>query len=77
MEKKKVDLLVRGSVVCKYISGGGIFQSPESDLDKYFDCDEAIQVTGDINTEHLDGSNRVVVVCGSVVALGEGGGDGE
>lgn len=76
MGKIKVDLIIKGSLICKYISGGGIFQSSESDLDKYFDCEGAIQIDGDVDTERLDSHNRKVVVCGSVVALGEGGGDG-
>lgn len=75
MEKIKVDLIIKGSLVCKYISGGGIFQSPESDLNKYFDCEGAIQIDGDVNTERLDSHNRNIVVCGEVVALEEGGND--
>lgn len=75
MEKIKVDILIRGNLICKeLLTGGKIYSSKNECLDEYFDIHDSVVITGDVVVDRFYSKEYTVVVAGSIVA--KGGSDG-
>lgn len=69
MEKIKVDLLIKGNLICeKMLTGGGVY--PSADLERYFDVSDAVTIDGDLVVQSFDSKEHTVAVCGFTVVKG-------
>lgn len=71
MEKMKVDILIKGNLVCKdCLRGGKLYPCQNSELNHWFDIRDALVIDGDVIVSNFDSKDYVVVVVGSVAAKG-------
>ena len=77
MEKIKVDVLIKGNLICKQISGGGgkIYPCKSEKLDEWFDYEKALVIDGDVVVNSFNSMEYVVVVTGAAAVGGEKYGD--
>lgn len=76
MEKIKVDVLIKGNLICKQISGGGqIYPCKSEKLDEWFDYEKALVIDGDVVVNSFNSMYYVVVVTGAAAVGGEKYGD--
>lgn len=71
MEKIKVDVLIKGNLICKQISGGGkIYPCKNEKLDEWFDYEKALVIDGDVVVNSFNSMEYVVVVTGAAAVGG-------
>lgn len=75
MEKIKVDVLIKGNLICKQISGGQIYPCKSEKLDEWFDYEKALVIDGDVIVNSFNSMEYVVVVTGAAAVGGEKYGD--
>lgn len=72
MEKQKVDVLIKGNLICKQIlrGGGKIYSCKSEKLDEWFDYEKALVIDGDVVVDSFNSKEYTVVVTGAVAAKG-------
>lgn len=72
MEKLKVDVLIKGDLICKQIltGGGEIYPCKIEKLNEWFDYDSALVIDGDIVVDNFNSMDYTVVVTGALAAKG-------
>lgn len=71
MEKIKVDVLIKGSLICKQIlRGGKIYPCKSEKLDEWFDYEKALVIDGDVIVDSFNSMEYVVVITGAAAAKG-------
>lgn len=72
MEKIKVDVLIKGSLICKQIlrGGGKIYPCKSEKLDEWFDYEKALVIDGDVVVNSFNSMEYVVVVTGAAAVGG-------
>lgn len=75
MEKIRVDILIKGDLICKQIlRGGKIYPCKSEKLDEWFDYEKALVIDGDVVVNSFNSMEYVVVVTGAAAV--EGGDNG-
>ena len=73
MEKEKVDMLIRGNLICENkLNGGGVISGYDEELDTQYDISCAIIIDGDVHVNAFDSSHSIVLVTGFVATKGGG-----
>lgn len=72
MEKIRVDILIKGDLICKQIlrGGGKIYPCKSEKLDEWFDYEKALVIDGDVVVNSFNSMEYVVVVTGAAAAKG-------
>lgn len=70
MEKEKVDMLIRGNLICENKLIGGAISGYDEELDTQYDISCAIIVDGDVHVNAFDSSHSKVLVTGCVATKG-------
>lgn len=69
MEKEKVDMLIRGNLICENKLMGAI-SGYDEELDTQYDISCAIIIDGDVHVNAFDSSHSIVLVTGCVATKG-------
>ena len=72
MEKEKVDMLIRGNLICENKLMGGAISGYDEELDTQYDISCAIIIDGDVHVNAFDSSHSIVLVTGCVATKGGG-----
>ena len=71
MEKEKVDMLIRGNLICENkLTMGGVISGYDEELDTQYDISCAIIIDGDVHVNAFDSSHSIVLVTGCVATKG-------
>lgn len=70
MEKEKVDMLIRGNLICENNLIGGGISGYDEELDTQYDISCAIIIDGDVHVNAFDSSHSIVLVTGCVATKG-------
>ena len=72
MEKKKVDIVILGNLICeqKLTGGGNLYPCIREELESFFDISEACIIEGDVCVNSFNAANKCIVVCGSIASKG-------
>lgn len=70
MEKEKVDMLIRGNLICENKLIGGGISGYNEELDTQYDISCAIIIDGDVHVNAFDSSHSIVLVTGCVATKG-------
>lgn len=70
MEKEKVDMLIRGNLICENKLMGGAISGYDEELDTQYDISCAIIIDGDVHVNAFDSSHSIVLVTGCVATKG-------
>lgn len=70
MEKEKVDMLIRGNLICENKLNGGAISGYDEELDTQYDISCAIIIDGDVHVNAFDSSHSIVLVTGCVATKG-------
>ena len=70
MEKEKVDMLIRGNLICENKLIGGAISGYDEELDTQYDISCAIIIDGDVHVNAFDSSHSIVLVTGCVATKG-------
>lgn len=73
---KKVDILIKGSLLCKQSLLGGGKLAACRQIPPGYDVSDAVTLEGDVSLTSFDAKEKTVLVIGHVTTLSEGGEDG-
>lgn len=70
MEKIRVDILIKGNLICKQILRGGIYPCKSEKLNEWFDYEKALVIDGDVVVDSFNSKEYTVVVTGAMAVGG-------